>query len=199
MLSTVPKQVDMFSKIETEAVTLDRSLLHDYQVKAVDFIKKNPFCALWVDMGLGKTVTTLTAITDLVDAFDVNRVLIIAPLRVANCTWPDEIVNWDHTKHLDFTLATGSKSKRNQAVKRRAPTITFINRENVPWLVNTLGADWPYDMVIIDESSSFKSSKTKRFKALRKVLPYIDRLVQLTGTPASNGLLDLWSQIYLID
>ena len=188
MSSTALKPVNAFS----------REHLHDYQNRAVEFIKDNPFCALWVDMGLGKTVTTLTAIADLIDWFEINRILIIAPLRVAKHTWPFEMDQWEHTRHLSYRVIHGSKPQRVQLSQQKAD-IHIINREMVTWLVEYYGNNWPYDMVIIDEASSFKSSKTKRFKSLRKVLPLIDRLVELTGTPASNGLLDLWSQIFLLD
>lgn len=177
---------------------MNRDLLHDYQNKAIDFIKATPSCGLWVDMGLGKTVTTLTAIGDLLDSFEVGRVLIIAPLRVATHTWPSEITNWKHTRHLTFDVLTGSPDQRLRKLYGNAE-IHIINRELVAWLVTTLGKKWPYDMVVIDESSSFKSSKAQRFKALKKVLPVIDRMVQLTGTPASNGLMDVWPQVYLLD
>lgn len=175
-----------------------RSQLHDYQTNATQFIKDNPFCALWLDMGLGKSVTTLTAVVDLLDTFEVSRILIVAPLRVAEHTWPNEINQWEHAQHLTFSVATGSLQKRKDALWT-SRDIHIINRENIPWVVSYYGTNWPYDMVVIDEFSSFKSSKTKRFKALRKVLPFIDRLVGLTGTPASNGLLDLWAQTYLLD
>lgn len=195
MLSTISKKVGSFS----------RSKLHHYQVNSVEFIKQNPFCALWVDMGLGKTVATLTALSDLIDSFEVHRILVIAPLRVAKYTWPEEIERWEHTSHLSYSVVCGAWAQRAKSAKSNAP-IHIVNRENVAWLVDHFSRglhkpnyEWPYDMVVIDESSSFKSSKTKRFKSLRKVLPNIDRLVQLTGTPASNGLLDLWSQIYLLD
>lgn len=177
---------------------MNREQLHDYQRKAVDFIKNTPSCGLWVDMGLGKTVTTLTAIADLSDSFEIGRVLVIAPLRVALHTWPNEVGNWQHTKHLTYDVIHGTPAQREQKLKR-PKDIHIINRELVAWLVKTLGNSWPYDMVVIDEASSFKSAKSQRFKALKKVLPKIDRLVELTGTPASNGLLDVWPQIYLLD
>ena len=177
---------------------LDRDNLHAYQRRAVDFINDNAKCALWLDMGLGKTVSSLTAITDLIDSFAVNKVLIIAPLRVANSTWHNEIGNWQHLQHLSYSICTGPEKKRIAALTRTAD-IYIINRENITWLVKHYDKKWPFDMVVIDESSSFKSSTSQRFKALRKALPYIDRLVELTGTPTSNGLLDLWAQMYLLD
>lgn len=177
---------------------LNRTDLHEYQNKAVGFIEDKPFCALWVDMGLGKTVSTLTAIANLLDNFEVARVLVIAPLRVAKDTWPDEIQNWEHTRGLTYSILCGTAKQRIER-KAKQTEIHIINRENVKWLVDLDKKNWPYDMVVIDESDSFKSSKSQRFKALKKVLPKIDRIVQLTGTPASKGLLDLWSQIFLLD
>ena len=177
---------------------LNRDRLHGYQVRAVDFIKTTPCAALWVDMGMGKTATTLTALADFLDSFEVGHVLVIAPLRVAHHTWPREIETWQHTRHLTYSVIAGTSSQRLKVLYDNAE-IHIINRELVPWLVETLGKRWPYDMVVIDESSSFKSSKSKRFKALKKMLPDIDRMVQLTGTPASNGLLDVWSQMFLLD
>jgi hypothetical protein len=177
---------------------LNRNHLHDYQNRAIDFICHNDKCALWLDMGLGKTVSTLTAITDLIDSFTVERVLIIAPLRVANNTWHNEIANWQHLQGLTYSICTGSANKRIDALNRTAD-IYIINRENIPWLVKHYGDKWPFDMVVIDESSSFKSAKAQRFKELKKVLKHVDRLVELTGTPTSNGLLDLWAQMYLLD
>ncbi|WP_150138458.1 DEAD/DEAH box helicase [Candidatus Enterovibrio escicola] len=178
--------------------TQNRELLHEYQNGMVQWIKDKPSCALWVDMGLGKTVTTLTAIADLLDTCEVGRVLIIAPLRVALHIWPTELRRWEHTKHLSFNLITGTPSQRNIKLATKS-AIHIINRELVAWLVNLLGDKWPYDMVVIDEASSFKSPKAQRFKALKKILSKIDRMVELTGTPASNGLMDVWSQVYLLD
>ena len=175
-----------------------RDDLHAYQNKAVQFIKDVPKCALWISMGMGKTVSTLTAVADLSDSFEVNKVLIIAPLRVANTTWHKEIKNWEHTKHLTYRICTGSTKNRQTQLMLDAD-IYIINRENVKWLVDFYGDKWPFDMVVIDESSSFKSSKSQRFKALRKVYNKIDRMVQLTGTPSPNGLLDVWAQIALLD
>lgn len=177
---------------------LNRDLLHDYQNRGVQFIKDNDKCALWLDMGLGKTLTTLTAIADLSDSFDVVKTLVIAPLRVANTTWHKELSSWSHTNHLTYSIVTGSEKKRQAALHKRAD-VYIINRENVKWLTELYGAKWPFDMVVIDESSSFKSSSSQRWKALRKIMPYVDRMVQLTGTPTSNGLLDLYAQIYLLD
>ena len=174
----------------------NRSMLHGYQERAVQFIKDTPYCALWVDMGLGKTISTLTAIADL--AFDFNNVLVIAPLRVAKSVWPVEVKKWAHTRHLTVNNLCVPLKQRKTAFTKQAD-IHVINRELVAQLAEYWGQDWPYDFVVIDESSSFKSHKSQRFKALRKVRNKIGRMVQLTGTPASNGLLDLWSQIYLLD
>ena len=177
---------------------LTRDLLHPYQNRGVQFIKDTPKCGLFIDLGMGKTLTTLTAISDLSDSLDVNKTLIIAPLRVANTTWNAELLNWEHTKHLTFSICTGSENNRLQGLMKPAD-IYIINRENVKWLVEHYGKKWPFDMVVIDESSSFKSATSQRWKALRKVIPYIDRTVLLTGTPAPNGLLDLYPQMYLLD
>ncbi|WP_018694522.1 DEAD/DEAH box helicase [Algicola sagamiensis] len=179
-------------------MNLNRDMLHPYQHRSVDFIKHTPFCALWVDMGLGKTVSTLTAIADFIADFEVSRVLIIAPLRVAQHTWPSEIHNWKHTQHLSFEVISGTPQARMEKLYRDTD-IHLINRELVPWLVDVFKKEWPYDMVVIDESSSFKSYQAKRFKALKKTLPRLHRMVQLTGTPASNGLMDIWTQIFLLD
>ncbi|WZX99684.1 DEAD/DEAH box helicase [Bacillus sp. FSL W7-1360] len=172
---------------------------HPYQEYAIQHVIENRASALLLDMGLGKTVATLTAIVDLMhDYYDVARVLVIAPKRVAEDTWSRESDKWDHTKYLKISKVLGSQKERVQALEQDAH-IYVINRENVEWLVDHYKAGWAFDMVIVDELSSFKSSKAKRFRALRKVLPYIDRIVGLTGTPAPNSLLDLWPQMYLLD
>lgn len=148
---------------------------------------------------MGKTISTLTAVKELLhDYFDVQRVLIIAPLRVAKYTWTDEIEKWEHINHLKTSQILGSKEERLAALEKRAD-IYIINRENVVWLVEHFKNKWPFDMVVIDELSSFKSNKSKRFRALRKVRPLIKRIVGLTGTPSPNGLIDLWPQLYLLD
>lgn len=175
---------------------LDRDNLHSYQIKAARFITERLFCGLFLDMGLGKTVTTLTAISDLLDDFLTTRVLIIAPLRVANTVWKQEAKNWDHLKHLNIEICTGSIKDRTKAIQSNADIIV-INRENVPWLVEKF--KWSFDMIVIDESSSFKSHKSKRFRALKKVRKHCNSLVILTGTPSPNSLIDLWAQIYLLD
>lgn len=170
-----------------------------YQQFATDMIIKKKALALMLDMGLGKTVITLTAINDLMyDYLEISKVLVIAPLRVADTTWPDECRVWEHLRHLRIVKILGDVTNRKKALSENAD-IYVINREQVSWLVGIYGSKWPFDMVVIDESSSFKSPKSKRFKDLRKVRPFMKRIVELTGTPAPNGLLDLWSQIYLLD
>nr|DAJ95784.1 MAG TPA: Chromatin remodeling complex ATPase [Caudoviricetes sp.] len=172
---------------------------HDYQQYAIDFIKNNEVAAILLDMGLGKTSITLTAVNDLIfDSFEVSKVLVIAPLRVARDTWPSEIKKWDHLKHLRYSVAVGSESERLAALRKEAD-IYIINRENVDWLVNKSRVSFDFDMVVIDELSSFKSHQSKRFKSLLKVRPFIKRIVGLTGTPSSNGLMDLWAQFRILD
>lgn len=172
---------------------------HDYQQYAIDFIKNNEVAAILLDMGLGKTSITLTAVNDLIfDSFEVSKVLVIAPLRVARDTWPAEIKKWDHLKHLRYSVAVGSESERLAALRKEAD-IYIINRENVDWLVNKSKVPFNFDMVVIDELSSFKSHQSKRFKSLLKVRPFIKRIVGLTGTPSSNGLMDLWAQFRILD
>ena len=178
---------------------LNRENLHPYQRRAVEFIKDNPKAALWIDMGLGKTVSTLTALIDLIDQKVIKKTLIIAPLRVSNHTWPTEIANWTHTSALNYTVLSGLTPKKREAALDEDTDIHIINRENVPWLVEKLGQKWTYDCVVIDESSSFKSHTSKRWRSLKKVYGKIDRMVQLTGTPAPNSLLELWPQFYLLD
>lgn len=170
-----------------------------YQQHATRMILDNPECALFLDMGLGKTIATLTAIDVLkYDRFETKKVLVIAPLRVAEDTWVREKDKWDHVKHLKVSRVLGSAKDRKAALQQKAD-IYVINRENVLWLVEYLGDKWDFDMLVIDELSSFKSPKSKRFRALRKVRPKCSRVVGLTGTPAPNGYIDLWSQIYLLD
>lgn len=172
---------------------------HNYQNYAIEKIISCPAAALFLDMGLGKTVSTLTAAAELLhNYFDTAKVLVIAPLRVARDTWSRETYKWAHTRYLKIAKALGSVSDRIQVLNTIAD-IYVINRENVEWLVEYYGKKWPFDMVVIDESSSFKSSKSKRFRALRKVRPLIKRIVELTGTPRPNGLMDLWAQMYLLD
>jgi SNF2 family DNA or RNA helicase len=170
-----------------------------HQKHASSVIIENPASALLLDMGMGKTISTLSATAELLhDYFDVSKVLVIAPLRVAESVWTDEAALWDHTQYLKLVKVLGSEWERIRALGKAAD-IYIINRENVEWLVEYYGKKWPFDMVVIDELSSFKSSKAKRFRALRKVRPFIKRIVGLTGTPTPNGLIDLWPQIYLLD
>ena len=172
---------------------------HDYQAHAIQFIEEHKEAAVFLSMGMGKTIITLTAINTLLrDTFKVCRVLIIAPLRVARDTWPAELDKWDHLAGLTMAVAVGSKKEREEALAQDAD-ITVINRENIPWLVKHTGKKWRWDMVIIDELSSFKSHTSQRFKALRAVRPQIERIVGLTGTPAPNGLADLWAPFRLLD
>ena len=177
---------------------LSREHLHPYQRRSVEFIKDRKRCGLFLDMGLGKSVSTLTAILDLLQSFSIHKVLIVAPLRVANSVWAQEVEKWSHLKPLRVSVCTGSKKKRLSALQIDAD-IYVINRENMEWIVEQYGTKWPFDMVVIDESSSFKSASSNRFKAARRILPYTNYMVLLTGTPSPNGLLDLWAQIYLID
>ncbi|MGV9196393.1 SNF2-related protein [Arcanobacterium canis] len=172
---------------------------HNYQAFATDFIVDHDEAAILLGMGLGKSIITLTALWRLMlDEFKTHRALVIAPLRVANSTWAQELAKWDHLDGLTMAVATGNKQARIDALTKGA-MITVINRENVPWLVDYYGEAWPFDTVIIDELSSFKSHTAKRFKALVKTRPHIKRIVGLTGTPASNGLMDLWAQFRLLD
>lgn len=172
---------------------------HDYQHYTIQFIIDHPEAAILLGMGMGKTISTLTAINDLIrNRFETRRVLVIAPVRVARDTWPEEINKWDHLKGLRVSTITGTKAQREAAVHTDADIYT-IGRENIPWLVNHHAGRWPYDMVIIDELSSFKNPQAKRFKALKKVRPKIHRIVGLTGTPAPNSLLDIWAPFRLID
>lgn len=181
---------------------MNETNLHGYQRAAVEHIIKNPYSALLLDMGLGKTVSTLTAINRLINySFEVTKVLVIAPLRVAEHTWAEECDKWEHLKGLKISKVLGSEKKRSEALSTQAD-IYVINRENVAWLVATHGYLFHnhfFDMVVIDELSSFKSSKSTRWKALKAVRPFLGRVVGLTGTPAPNGYIDLWAQMYLID
>ena len=177
---------------------LHRDNLHEYQKYSIEFIKKNPISAIFLDCGLGKTVITLTAIKDLIlDSFEVKKVLVICPLRVAT-VWNDELHNWSHLDGLKISTAIGSQSERLEALKQKAD-IYIINRENVEWLVNKSGSKFDFDMLVIDELSSFKSYQAKRFKSLLKVRPEATRIVGLTGTPTSNGLMDLWAEYRILD
>lgn len=171
---------------------------YDYQKYATAFIEKHTEAAIFLDCGLGKTVITLTAIKDLLAKGKVQKVLVIAPLRVGKNTWPDELQKWEHLKGITYAVAIGTPNERKAALKANAD-ITIINRENVEWLVMKSGHRFDFDMVIVDELSSFKSYKARRFKALMKVRPDIDRIVGLTGTPSSNGLMDLWAEFRVLD
>ena len=172
---------------------------HSYQDHATKHVIENPFCGLLLEMGLGKTVSTLTAINELMyDRMEVQKVLVIAPKKVAEDTWTTEASKWDHLNHLRISLVLGSEVKRKEALQAKAD-IYVINRENVAWIVGLYGTAFPFDMLVIDELSSFKSAKSIRFKALRQIRPKIARVVGLTGTPAPNGLIDLWPQLYLLD
>lgn len=170
---------------------------HNYQQFATDFILEHPISCLMLDMGLGKTIITLTALWQLaLDSFDVSRILVIAPKRVAEDTWPKELSKWEHLSGLDATLVMGTQAEREAALRQQT-FLYIINRENVSWLV--ANHPWNFDMVVIDELSSFKSNQAQRFKAMKKVRPLVSRIVGLTGTPAPNSLLDLWPEMYLMD
>ena len=172
---------------------------HDYQAYAIDYIETHPAAAVLLDMGLGKTVITLTAIANLLfDSFQAHRVLVIAPLRVARDTWPAEIQKWDHLNGLTYSVIIGTQQERMAALRKQAD-IYLINRENTQWLIENSGMPFDYDMVVIDELSSFKSWQAKRFKSLMKVRPQVKRIIGLTGTPSSNGLMDLWAEFRVLD
>lgn len=172
---------------------------HNYQSYAINYIETHPIAAVLLDMGLGKTVISLTAIADLLfDSFEAHRILVIAPLRVARDTWPAEIAKWEHLQHLTFAVCVGPPKERRAALMSGAD-ITIINRENLGWLIDSSGFDFDYDMVVIDELSSFKNHKSKRFQSLMKVRPKVKRIIGLTGTPSSNGLMDLWAEFKLLD
>ena len=172
---------------------------HDYQAYAIDFIKTHPVAGLFLGMGMGKTISTLTALNDMMfDSFQVARCLVVAPLRVARDTWPAELTKWEHLKHLRASVIVGTAKERRQAIHTDAD-IYVINRENLPWLIKELGDDWPYDCVVIDELSSFKNHKAARFKALMSRRKHMRRIIGLTGTPAPNSLEDLWAPFKLFD
>lgn len=179
-------------------VQLYRSQMHDYQKIAYDFVMATPFCALFIDLGMGKTVTAGTVACDLLTKGQAKKVLIIAPLRVANKTWPDELDQWDQLAYWPYAVITGDADRRKRELRSNT-RIHIVNRESVEWLVEYWQKDWPYDVVIIDESSAFKDHTTKRFKALRKVRKYMKRMVQLTATPAAETYLHLFAQIHLLD
>lgn len=170
---------------------------HNYQSFAAEFILEHPVCCLMLDMGLGKTVVTLSALWELaLDYFDIGKVLVIAPKRVATDTWPRELSKWEHLTGLTASLVIGNREQREKALNCPA-FLYIINRENVCWLVEN--HRWDFDTVVIDELSSFKSNRAERFKAMKKVRPLVHRMIGLTGTPAPNSLLDLWPEMYLLD
>ena len=172
---------------------------YEYQSYATNFILTHPAAAVFLDMGLGKSVISLTAIFELcLDSFLVRKVLVIAPLRVARDTWPEEIQKWDHLHELTYSVALGTETERKAALMQRA-SVFIINRENVQWLVEESGLPFDFDMVVIDELSSFKSYQAKRFRSLLKVRPTVTRIVGLTGTPSGNGLMDLWAEFRILD
>jgi len=176
-----------------------RFIPHTYQQYAIQHIETHKEAALFLDMGLGKTVIALSAIWDLAfDFFEVSKVLVVAPLRVARDTWPAEIEKWEHLKYMTYSVVVGTEEERRQALLKKA-LVYIINRENVDWLVSKSGVSFRFDMVVIDELSSFKSHTSKRFKSLLKVRPRIKRIVGLTGTPSGNGLMDLWAEFRLLD
>ena len=178
---------------------MDKSNLHKYQKVCVEHIISHPFCGVFLDMGLGKTISTLTAIEELkYDYCEIDTVLVIAPKRVAETVWEEEAKKWDHTKHLTFSKIIGTERQRLAALKVKAD-VHIISRDNIAWLCSLYAAKLPYDMLVIDELSSFKAHQTQRFKSLRLARPWFKRVVGLTGTPAPNGLINLWSQMYLID
>ncbi len=171
---------------------------HDYQKYSIEFVKTHPIAALLLSMGLGKTSTTLTALDDLLfDSFEIHKVLVIAPLRVTK-VWLDEVKKWNHLNYLRCSLVVGTEQERKRALWANAD-IYIINRENVQWLIDESGIPFDFDTLVVDELSSFKNFKTKRFKSLMKVRPMVKRVIGLTGTPTSNGLMDLWSEFKLLD
>jgi SNF2 family DNA or RNA helicase len=172
---------------------------HDYQRYATEYIESHPVCAVLLDMGLGKTSITLTALNNLLfDSFEIRKVLVIAPLRVARDTWPAEIEKWDQLSNLNVSVAVGTEAERKAALLAPAD-IYVINRENVQWLVEESKLPFDYDAIVIDELSSFKNYQAKRFRALMKVRPKVSRIIGLTGTPSSNGLMDLWAEYRVLD
>ena len=175
---------------------------HTYQKRAVDFIIDTPKCALFLSMGLGKSVITLTAIQQLMeDYLEIRKVLIVAPKSVARNTWPAELRKWDHLKGLRYSLVMGTETQRRKAISAEAD-IYIVNRENLTWMVNyhdQVLVTWPYNCVVLDESSSFKNPQARRYKSIRRMRWRMYRIIELTGTPSPNGLMDLWSQIELLD
>nr|DAO17636.1 MAG TPA: Chromatin remodeling complex ATPase [Caudoviricetes sp.] len=171
---------------------------YDYQRTATQWILDNPSCGLFLDMGLGKTVSTLTAIQDLIDDCEISRALVVAPKKVAETTWTTEAAKWDHLKGLKVAKVMGTEKQRKLALTQKAD-VYVIGRDNFVWLVGLYGGRLPFDVLVIDELTSFKNSKSQRFKAMRIARPSVHRVIGLTGTPAPNGLIDLWGQLYCID
>lgn len=173
-------------------------IAHDYQTRAIEWCMNKPRCGLFLPMGAGKTVITLSAVSALKEKGEVDKVVIIAPIRVARSTWPAEIDKWDHTKSLTYSLVDGDVKKRTRALEQDSD-IYIIGKEQVVWLCETVGKKWPFDMVVVDELSTFKNPQAQRFKALKKQVKKFKRFIGLTGTPAPRGIPDLWSQMFLID
>ena len=172
---------------------------HEYQSFATNYIEHHPISSLLIDMGLGKTVITLTALFDLLfDSFEIHKVLVVAPLRVGLISWPDELKKWEHLHFLKSSIVIGTEMERLRALKAKAD-IYIINRENLEWLVTKSGYKFDFDTVVIDELSSFKNGRSKRHKALMTIRPYVKRIIGLTGTPAGNGLMDLWAEFKCLD
>ena len=172
---------------------------HEYQAYATNYIVDHPISALLLDMGLGKTVITLSALFDLLfDSFLSHKVLVVAPLRVGLISWPDELKKWEHLHFLKSSIVIGTEMERLKALHAEAD-IYILNRENLEWLVMKSGYKFDFDTVVIDELSSFKNGKSKRHKALMQVRPYVKRIIGLTGTPAGNGLMDLWAEFKCLD
>lgn len=180
---------------------LHREQLHHYQERAGLFARDTtPGCALWLDLGMGKSASTLTAIVDMLDSFDAHKILVVGPLRVVEKTWPDEIGDWAHANHLTFDHLNKTSKRKMQRILADPPDVTFITCDKVRWLDEQYrGKRHPFDVVVIDESSKFKNPSARRTRAMRRICAVADRVIELTGTPAPNGLLDLWSQIFLID
>ena len=181
-------------------MTLTRADLHGYQIDAVKHIRLNKSCAIWYDMGLGKTAAVLTAIRDMIDDCEIEApVLIVAPKRVAEHAWPSELRKWRHLQDITYTLIVGTPERRKKLLQGNTD-LHIIGVDLLKWLVSTIGKDkWPYRTIVIDEASGFKNAQSQRFRSLRRVLHRVDRMVQMTGTPAPNGPADLWSQIYALD
>lgn len=171
---------------------------YEYQQTAMKWIIEHPRCGLFLDMGLGKTVSTLTAVQQLIDDCEISKVLVVAPKKVAETTWSTEAEKWDHLKGLTVSKVMGTEKQRNLALQEKAD-VYVIGRDSFVWLVGKYGGNLPFDVLVIDELTSFKSSKSNRFKAMRMATPTVERVIGLTGTPAPNGLIDLWAQMYCID